>query len=226
MTKSFELIGVEKEYGGEVSYLALKGIDLQINKGELVSIIGPSGSGKSTLLHILGCLDKPTKGKMLIDGQEVSKLNDDQLSKIRLEKIGFIFQAFNLAPTMSVFKNVELPLIIAEMDKKQREKIVKKSLEFVGLLDKMQNLPSQLSGGQKQRVAVARALVNSPPIILADEPTGNLDSVSSKAIIEMIQNLSKKEGKTVVIVTHDHEIAKKADRIITIRDGIIDKKRV
>lgn len=223
---AFELRGIEKEYGGEVPYLALRSIDLEIEKGELVSIIGPSGSGKSTLLHLLGCLDRPTKGKIYVDGQDAAQLNDDQLSEIRLKKIGFIFQAFNLAPTMSVFKNVELPLIIDEMPAQERQRVVRKNLEFVGLSEKMNNMPSQLSGGQKQRVAIARALVNSPPIMLADEPTGNLDSKSSEAVIEIITNLSKKEGKTVVIVTHDKEIAKMADRIITIKDGMIQKKRV
>ncbi|MFH0927259.1 MAG: ABC transporter ATP-binding protein [Candidatus Micrarchaeota archaeon] len=222
---AFELLGVQKEYSGEVPYLALRGIDIEIKRGELVSIIGPSGSGKSTLLHILGCLDRPTTGKMMLDGHDVSKFSDDELSQIRLEKIGFIFQAFNLAPNMSVFKNVELPLIIDEMEPKERERVVRQNLEFVGLWDKRASMPSQLSGGQKQRVAIARALVNSPPIILADEPTGNLDSVSSKSVIEMIANLSRKEGKTVIIVTHDRDVAKMADKMITIMDGKVEKRR-
>ncbi|PIT84353.1 hypothetical protein COU37_03730 [Candidatus Micrarchaeota archaeon CG10_big_fil_rev_8_21_14_0_10_45_29] len=218
-----ELKNVFKEYGGEVPYLALKGINLKINEGELVSIIGPSGSGKSTLMHILGCLDKPTSGEVLVEGKHASKMGEDELSQVRLNSLGFVFQAFNLASTLSVFKNVELPLLINETGEARREVIVNKCLQTVQLSGKKQNFPSQLSGGEKQRVAIARALSNDPKIILADEPTGNLDSHSSKPIMEFITNLSKKHGKTVILVTHDAHIAAMAERIISIKDGKIEK---
>ena len=213
---------VSKEYTGESPCLALDKVSLEILPGELVSIIGPSGSGKSTMLHLLGCLDKPTGGEIFLDGRPVSKMNDDELADARLYTIGFVAQAFNLAPTLDVFKNVELPLLIREVEPEARKKIVEKNLSVVGLSDKARSMPSQLSGGQKQRVAIGRALVNDPKIILADEPTGNLDSKSGAEIIHFIIHLCKSRGITVIFVTHDPEIATKTNRIIRIIDGRIE----
>jgi len=213
---------VSKEYKGESPCLALDKVSLEIFPGELISIIGPSGSGKSTMLHLLGCLDKPTGGEIFLDGQPISRMNDDELADARLYKIGFVAQAFNLAPTLDVFKNVELPLIIRELESEARKKIVEKSLSVVNLCDKAQSMPSQLSGGQKQRVAIARALVNDPRIILADEPTGNIDSKSGADIIHFIVELCKKRGITVIFVTHDPQIAAQTDRVIRIIDGRIE----
>jgi putative ABC transport system ATP-binding protein len=218
--------GVTKVYDGEVPFLALKGIDLEIGRGENLSIIGPSGSGKSTLLHLLGCLDKPTEGKYLVDGRDVRDMSDDELAEARQKMIGFVFQAFNLAPTLSVFQNVELPLVIAGVDKKERKRIVDSSLEAVGLTDKANNLPSQLSGGQKQRVAVARSLVNEPPILLADEPTGNLDTKTGQEVIKFILDVCKKRGVTAIFVTHDSKIADHTGRVVNIIDGKIEYDRV
>jgi putative ABC transport system ATP-binding protein len=212
---------VSKEYFIDKPFLALDRVSLEISKGELVSIIGPSGSGKSTLLHMLGCLDRPTGGEIYLDGRAVSKMNDDEIADARRDNIGFVFQAFNLAPTLTVFKNVELPLMIRGVPQKEREEIVLRNLAAVGLTDKAHNLPSQLSGGQKQRVAVARALVNDPKIILADEPTGNLDSHSSKEVVDHIIALCHKLNITIVFVTHDQRIADETNRIIQIMDGRI-----
>ena len=213
---------VSKLYDGAIPFLALDSVSLEIMKGELVSVIGPSGSGKSTLLHMLGCLDRPTSGEISIDGREISKMNDDAVADVRRDAIGFVFQTFNLAPTLSVFKNVELPLMISGRPKAERQKVVWRNLAAVGLTDKAASLPSQLSGGQKQRVAIARALANSPKIILADEPTGNLDSKSSKDIIDNVVRLCREEGITVIIVTHDPNIAGRTDRMIRIMDGKIE----
>ena len=213
---------VSKLYAGATPFLALDEVSLEIMKGELVSIIGPSGSGKSTLLHLLGCLDRPSSGEISIGGREISKMNDDAIADVRRDTIGFVFQSFNLAPTLSVFKNVELPLMISDMPKAERQKVVSRNLELVGLTEKSGNLPSQLSGGQKQRVAIARALANSPKIILADEPTGNLDSKSSKEIIDNMVRLCREEGITVIIVTHDPNIAERTDRMVRIMDGKIE----
>jgi len=220
------LDGVSKVYDGETPFLAIDNISLEIKKGEFVSIIGPSGSGKSTLLHLLGCLDRPTKGEIFIDGNAVSKLADNAIADLRRDKIGFVFQSFNLAPTLSVFQNVELPLMIAGVGDAERRKIVAHNLAGVGLTDKAENFPSQLSGGQKQRVAIARSLANSPKIILADEPTGNLDTKSSGEIMAHIEQLCRKGGITVILVTHDPRLAGLADRSISIIDGKIgsDKK--
>jgi len=216
------LENVSKLYSGEIPFLALDSASLEIGKGELIAIIGPSGSGKSTLLHLLGCLDKPTSGEIYIDGKAISEMRDDELADARRDTVGFVFQAFNLAPTLSVFKNVELPLMIRGLPKEEREKIVERNLAFVGLTDKRESLPSQLSGGQKQRVAIARALANRPKIILADEPTGNLDSRSSEEIIGNIVKLCREDKITVIIVTHDAKIAERTDRIIRIMDGRIE----
>ena len=219
------LEGVSKLYDGETPFLALDRVSLEIGAGELLSIIGPSGSGKSTLLHMLGCLDRPTGGEIFIDGRAMSKMGNDEIADVRRDTIGFVFQAFNLAPTLTVFKNVELPLMIRGVPKAEREKIVDRNLEAVGLTDKKNNLPSQLSGGQKQRVAIARALANSPKIILADEPTGNLDSKSSSEVMDHIIGLCRNQGITVILVTHDAQIAARTDREVRIMDGKIESDK-
>jgi len=219
------LESISKLYDGETPFLALDSVSLDIGKGELLAIIGPSGSGKSTLLHMLGCLDRPTGGEIFIDGKAMSKMGDDEIADVRRDTVGFVFQAFNLAPTLTVFKNVELPLMIRGLTKAEREKIVDSNLAAVGLTDKKNNLPSQLSGGQKQRVAIARALANSPKIILADEPTGNLDSKSSGEIMKHIIGLCREHGITVILVTHDPLIAARTDRIVRIMDGKIESDK-
>ena len=200
---------------------ALDNISLEIKKGEFVSIMGSSGSGKSTLMHIMGCLDIPTAGKVIFEGEDVSRLNEAELAKIRNQKIGFVFQGFNLLPRTSALANVELPLIYTHLDNQKKEK--KKAaeiLKMVGLEKRKNHFPSQLSGGEQQRVAIARALVNNPLIILADEPTGNLDSKTGKEIMEIFQELNKK-GNTIIIVTHEAQIARCAQRIIKLKDGKI-----
>lgn len=218
---------VSKLYDGEKPFLALDRVSLEIASGELVSVIGPSGSGKSTLLHMLGCLDRPSSGEIYLDGRALAKMDDEEAADARRDKIGFVFQAFNLAPTLSVFKNVELPLMIRGVPAEERRKIVLGNLSAVGLSDKASSMPNQLSGGQKQRVAIARALVNEPKLLLADEPTGNLDSKSSKEIIDHIISLCRRLGITVIFVTHDQRIADQTERVIRIMDGKImgDAKR-
>lgn len=206
---------------GKVQVHALQGVDISIKQGEFVAIMGPSGSGKSTLMHILGCLDSPTKGNYSLDGINVENLNKGKLAKIRNVKIGFVFQTFNLLPHMNVQKNVELPLLYGGMERKQRAQRAIEVLNSVGLGDRLTHKPSELSGGQRQRVAIARAIVNRPSIILADEPTGNLDSTSGSDIMTILSDLHK-QGNTVIVVTHDKSIAQIADRIITIIDGKID----
>lgn len=205
---------------GELQTNALKDVSFKINDGEFVAIMGPSGSGKSTLMHILGCLDTPTNGKYLIDGKDVSKLSDDELAKIRSEKIGFVFQAFNLLPRASVLKNVGLPLVYAEVEKEKRVEAARKALTASAFPEKFWNhLPNQLSGGMMQRVAIARALVNNPSIILADEPTGNLDTKTGNMVLETFQKLHDQQGHTIVVITHEPEVAQHAQRIIHIKDG-------
>lgn len=203
-----------------LTFQALKDIDLQINKGEFVAIMGPSGSGKSTLMHILGLLDKPTSGSYHLENLDVSHLKDDHLAKLRNQKIGFVFQNFNLLPRTKAYENVALPLIYSGVSKDDRIKRAKKSLDSVGLSDKYDSRPNQLSGGQQQRVAIARALVTNPDIIFADEPTGNLDSKSGIEILKILENLNKL-GKTIILITHDKNIALVAKRIIRIKDGEI-----
>ncbi len=205
--------------GNEIVYV-LKGIDLQINKGEYVALMGPSGSGKSTLMHIIGALDKPTQGQYLLDGIDVGTLTDDELADIRNQKIGFVFQAFNLLPRTTTLANVILPMAYAGVPKKQREKRAKKYLEMVGLKDRMDHTSNQISGGQQQRVAIARALVMNPSLLLADEPTGNIATTQAEEIMAIFTKLHK-EGHTIVMITHEPDIAKHAERIIHIRDGKI-----
>lgn len=205
---------------GSVEVHALKNVNLEIKRGEFIAIMGHSGSGKSTLMNILGCLDKPTDGEYLLEGIDISKKNPDELSFIRNKKIGFVFQAFNLIPRTNVLKNVELPMIYAKIKPPQRKNRALELLEKVGLSDRITHLPNELSGGQKQRVAIARALANNPPIILADEPTGNLDTKSSEEIMELFTNLHK-EGTSVILVTHEVDIARYANRVIVFKDGNI-----
>ncbi|GAB4179088.1 MAG: ABC transporter ATP-binding protein [Calditrichia bacterium] len=205
---------------GKIDVHALRGIDLQINEGEMVAIMGPSGSGKSTLMNIIGCLDKPTAGNYQLDGIEIKDFDKNQLSDIRNKKIGFVFQNFNLLPYANAFENVELPLLFAGVKTASRKELVEKALSEVGLSDRMHHKPNELSGGQAQRVAIARALVTDPKLILADEPTGNLDSESEQEILSLFKKLHK-EGKTIVVVTHDQNIADACERVIFLRDGQI-----
>lgn len=199
----------------------LKGIDLQIKKGEYVALMGPSGSGKSTLMNLLGCLDTPTSGNYTLNGNDVSKMHDDDLAEIRNKEIGFVFQTFNLLPRTTALDNVALPMIYAGYSKSERNERATEVLNQVNLSDRMDHQPNQLSGGQRQRVAIARALVNKPSIILADEPTGNLDSKTSVEIMNLFNDIHK-NGNTVILVTHEEDIAKYAHRIIRLRDGLIE----
>ncbi|MDD2352590.1 MAG: ABC transporter ATP-binding protein [Atribacterota bacterium] len=210
---------------GKVKVEALRGISFHVKEGEFVSIMGPSGSGKSTLMHIIGCLDYPTSGKYFLSGQDVSKLNDDQLALFRSKKIGFVFQQFNLLSRTTNLRNVELPLVYSGIPARERKKLAIKSLQDVGLADRVAHLPNEISGGQKQRVAIARALINNPSIILADEPTGNLDSKTGLDILDIFQKLHT-EGNTIILVTHEPDIARYAQRIIHLKDGLIDREEV
>ena len=208
---------------GEIEVHALRGLSVQIARGEIVSIMGPSGSGKSTLMNIIGCLDRPTGGEYFLDGERVSDLKDDQLASIRNQKVGFVFQTFNLLPRATALSNVELPMRYSD-NKKNRKKRSLSALEAVGLSDRVRHRPNELSGGQQQRVAIARALVNEPAIILADEPTGNLDTSSGDEIMELLLSLNQDHGTTLVIVTHDPEIASQTGRVIHILDGVVEEK--
>ena len=209
---------------GSVEVHALKDVNIKVNPGEFIAVMGHSGSGKSTLMNIIGCLDRPSSGKYLLDGIEIDKQGSDQLSSIRNKKIGFVFQSFNLIPRTNVLRNVELPMIYAKVKSKQRREKALELLEKVGLQDRISHLPSELSGGQKQRVAIARALANNPPIILADEPTGNLDTNSSEEIMHIFRELNN-EGNSIIVVTHEPEVAKYADRIIVFKDGSVIEDR-
>ncbi|MFA5535693.1 MAG: ABC transporter ATP-binding protein [Bacillota bacterium] len=214
-----DLKNVTKTYDmGAVEVKALRGVTLHVDEGEFLSIIGPSGSGKSTLMNIIGCLDLPTSGEYYLDGKEISTYDEKQLAKIRNQKIGFVFQKFNLLPKLSALENVELPLIYRGMSYKDRMRKSIETLERVGLGDRMSHKPTELSGGQQQRVAIARALAGNPPVLLADEPTGNLDSKSGQDVLALIQELSR-EGKTIVLITHNAEISKEAKRTVAIIDG-------
>ncbi len=221
MKKLVEIKDVCKIYNtGENEVRALNHVSLTIGEGEFVAIIGQSGSGKSTLMNMLGCLDTPTSGKYFLHGQDVSHMTDDEQSDIRNREIGFIFQGFNLIPSLTALENVELPLIYRGVSKKERVRLASAALNSVGLAKRMTHKPNEMSGGQQQRVAIARAIAQAPPILLADEPTGNLDTGSTKEIITIIKRLYH-EGRTVIIITHDPGIAKQAKRIITISDGMI-----
>ena len=215
--KSYHLDGFDLEI--------LKGINLQINQGEFVAIMGPSGSGKSTLMNILGCLDSPSSGEYLLDGKNVESLSSDELAQIRNEKIGFVFQGFNLLSRTSAIENVELPMVYGKVPSSNRKKRAEEALEKVGLKERMHHMPNQLSGGQQQRVAIARAIVNEAPIIFADEPTGNLDTKMSVEIMDLFTHLNQNMGRTIILVTHEEDIAKYAKRIIKIVDGEIHSDR-
>lgn len=216
-----DIQGITKTYvNGKLSVPVLHGIDLQVNKGEFVSIMGPSGSGKSTFMNILGCLDRPTTGSYRLNGDEVATLSDDELAFVRNKQIGFVFQSFNLLTKLTALENVALPMIYAGMDKKSRNERAAALLSSVGLGERMDHLPSELSGGQRQRVAIARALANNPAIIMADEPTGNLDSKSTIDVMNIFRGLYD-EGRTIILVTHEPEIATYASRNVVLRDGLI-----
>jgi len=212
-------------YTGPIKYEALKGISFTINKGEFVAIMGPSGSGKSTVMNIMGALDLATSGEYLLKGKKIQNYDEDELSDIRNKEIGFVFQSFNLLPRTSVIKNVERPMMYAGILPAEQKKRALKVLGLVDLLDKAENLSNHISGGQIQRVAVARALVMNPAIILADEPTGNLDTKTAEELMHFLQKLNKKEGNTIITITHEANIAKFADRIIHLKDGLIEKDK-
>ncbi|MGD0955636.1 MAG: ABC transporter ATP-binding protein [Candidatus Acidiferrales bacterium] len=223
-TPTIRLENIYKTYDlGEVQVQALRGVSLEIYSSEFVAVMGASGSGKSTLMNIIGCLDKPTRGRYFLDGSDVSGLSKSQLAKIRSQKIGFVFQQFNLLSRTSALENVELPTIYAGVPIEERERRAQEALNRVGLADRADHFPSQLSGGQQQRVAIARALVNSPSLLLADEPTGNLDSRTSVEIMDILQKLNDEHGLTVVIVTHEPDIAQFAKRALEFRDGRLKK---
>ena len=217
-----ELQNVKKIYKMEgVETPALRGVDLKIKKGEFMAIIGPSGSGKSTLLHMIGVLDRPTSGKIFLDGIDIYTLNNSELARLRGKKIGFVFQFFNLYPTLTAQENIELPMLILECDRKEREEKALNLIEMVDLEKRAGHLPSQLSGGERQRVAIARAIVNDPEIVLADEPTGNLDTKIGSEIMKLFSRLQEEENMTVVMITHELEIAKHAERVVHMIDGKI-----
>jgi putative ABC transport system ATP-binding protein len=200
---------------------ALRGVSVNLLKNEYMAIMGPSGSGKSTLMNIIGCLDTPSAGSYLLEGADVSKMDDDQLAEIRNQKIGFVFQTFNLIPRADVFHNVELPMVYSGLSSAKRKKLAEEAIEKVGLTDRMKHKPSELSGGQRQRVAIARALVNNPSIILADEPTGNLDSSTGAEIMSVLDQLHQ-AGNTIILVTHENDIAEHANRVIKLKDGLVE----
>jgi putative ABC transport system ATP-binding protein len=208
---------------GEITVAALRSVNLQVMPGEMVAIMGPSGSGKSTLMNTLGCLDQPTAGQYFLDGVEVNSLNEQGLTQIRRHKIGFVFQSFNLLPRTPAVANVELPMVYAGVSSRERRKLAIEALKKVGLGERLEHQSSELSGGQQQRVAIARALVTRPAIILADEPTGNLDSRSSEEVMSIFQQLNREQGNTIILVTHELDIAQHAQRIIHMRDGVVER---
>lgn len=223
MTTVIELKDVWKVYlMGDVKVAALRGMTVAIKKGEFISIMGPSGSGKSTAMNMIGCLDTPSKGHIFLYGKDIDKLGESQLAQIRGKKIGFVFQKFNLIGTLTALENVTLPMLFQDVPAKDAEARAKKLLEQVGLGERMHHRPNEMSGGQQQRVSIARALANDPEIVLADEPTGNLDSVSGKIVLELLENLHK-AGKTLILVTHDPALGKRADRMCILKDGVIVK---
>jgi len=222
MPAILEARDVEKTYRmGKVLVSALRGITLEVKQGEFVAIFGPSGSGKSTLLHVLGGLDRPDKGNIYIDGTNLSTLNDAKLAEVRLHKIGFVFQFFNLLPRLIALRNVELPLTLADISEKESIQKATEMLELVGLKERINHRPAELSGGEQQRVAIARALINDPKIVLADEPTGNLDTTTGWEIVRLMKRLNEEKGQTFVVVTHDQSVAETANRMIYLKDGLI-----
>ena len=222
MSRIIEMRRVRKAYTtGKVTFEALRGIDYTADKGEFVAIVGPSGSGKSTMMNIIGCLDTPTGGEYILDGQMVNQLSANDLADIRNRKIGFVFQAFNLLPYATAFENVEIPLLFAKVTARKRRERVMELLSRVGLADKVANRPTEMSGGEMQRVAIARALANEPEIILADEPTGNLDTKSGAEIVKLFHEMWQ-TGKTIIIITHDVNIARQTSRILKLKDGLVD----
>jgi len=224
MTALLEARDVKKTYRmGKVLVPALLGVTFDVTEGEFVAVFGPSGSGKSTLLHVLGGLDRPDEGEILVDGIGFSTLNDNALAEVRLRKIGFVFQFFNLLPRLTALRNVELPLTLADLPEKESVKKAEGMLKLVGLENRMNHRPSEMSGGEQQRVAMARALINDPKIVLADEPTGNLDTTTGGEIVQLMKRLNKEKGQTFVVVTHDPAIAETADRIIYLKDGMIQR---
>jgi len=220
-------VGLVRDYpmGAEVVH-ALRGVDLEIPRNEFIAVMGPSGSGKSTLMNLIGCLDTPTAGQYWLAGVEVSRMTDDELARVRNQQIGFVFQTFNLLPRASALHNVELPLIYAGLRARERRERAERALASVGLADRMEHRPSELSGGQRQRVAIARALVTEPSIILADEPTGNLDSTTSEEIMKVLEELHRNRGQTIVMVTHEADIARHAARVLTLHDGRISSDQL
>ncbi|WP_343075840.1 ABC transporter ATP-binding protein [Microbacterium horticulturae] len=221
MSAVIELSGARKTYrSGEISFEALRGIDLTVDEGEYVAIVGPSGSGKSTLMNVLGCLDVLTSGSYRLGGEDVEKLSEVALARVRNRQIGFVFQQFHLLPSLTALRNVELPMVYGQVEKNERRERAAAALERVGLADRLNNRPGELSGGQQQRVAVARALAGDPTMILADEPTGNLDSASTDDVLGLFDELHA-AGRTIVLITHEHDVARRARRMVTVRDGLI-----
>ena len=215
-------VDLEKEYRlGEVVVHALGGVSMELKKGEFVVVAGPSGSGKTTLLNLIGALDKPTRGKVYIDGKDLTAMNERELTRLRRNKIGFVFQFYNLIPVLTAFENIELPMIVAGVPKKKMQARTQELLEIIGLIERANHRPDELSGGEQQRVAIARALANQPSIVLADEPTGDLDTATGSEVMEVLREMSKREKVTAIVVTHDPVLAEMADRILEMGDGKI-----
>jgi putative ABC transport system ATP-binding protein len=224
MSVILEVKNIKKNYYlGKIQVPALRGVSFNVKQGEFVAIFGPSGSGKSTLLHLMGGLDRPDEGEILIDGANLQKLHDNELAELRLKKIGFVFQFFNLLPRLTALRNVELPLTVAGLPEKETLEKAREMLKLMGLQTRVDHKPSELSGGEQQRVAMARALINDPKIVLADEPTGNLDTKTGWELVELMRKLNKEKGQTFVMITHDPHIAETADRVIHLRDGLIEE---
>jgi putative ABC transport system ATP-binding protein len=223
LAKILQVQNIKKSYHmGRVVVPALRGVSFDVEEGEFLTVLGPSGSGKSTLLHLIGCLDRPDEGEILFEGRNVLILNDDELAELRLKRIGFVFQFFNLLPRLTALENVKIPLALAGISDKEADERARKLLELVGLGKRLNHRPSELSGGEQQRVAIARALINNPKLVLADEPTGNLDTKSGWEIVNLMRKLNEDIGQTFIVVTHDPQIAEAADRIIYLKDGLIE----
>jgi len=226
VTAILEAKDVKKTYRmGEVLVPALRGVTFTVKEGEFLAILGPSGSGKSTLLHLAGGLDKPSEGKVFVDDTDIFKLSSNELAEVRLRKIGFVFQFFNLLPRLTALRNVELPLTLADVPEKEAIEKAEEMLKLVGLTERINHRPSELSGGEQQRVAIARALINNPKIVLADEPTGNLDTSTGEEIVQLMKRLNEERGQTFVVVTHDPSIAEVADRVLFLKDGVIQSMK-